>query len=102
MMKPALTRSRCLGIFFPAVVCLCLATSHLGCGRGGGPSGDPISVEELNRAIGVAAMSPSGMPRTVDELTNFPGFQNRPLPEPPPGKRFVINPATRSVVAVDE
>jgi hypothetical protein len=72
-----------------------------GCGKSASPK-DEITLEELNRAIRMTAMSPAGTVKQVSELTNFPAFKGRRLPTPPPGKKFVINPATREIAIVDQ
>ncbi len=72
-----------------------------GCDKASAPKGE-VTLAELNRAAGMMAMSSSGAPRTVDELTNFPAFKGRPFPAPPAGKKFAIDPATHQVVVVAE
>jgi hypothetical protein len=74
-----------------------------GCGKGSeSGSTDVVTLDELNRALSVMAMSPQGAPKNVSDLTNFPSIKGRPLPTPPAGKKFVVDPATRQVVAVDQ
>ena len=76
-----------------------LATT--GCNKASAPNGE-VTLAEMNQAMRMMSLSPVGAPRTVDELTNFPAFKGRPLPSPPAGKKFIINPATGQVVVGDQ
>lgn len=75
----------------------CSALAIPGCGIPSSPRGD-VSIMEINQVASMLAMSPCGPPRTLSQLTNFPGFKGRRFPEPPPGSRFVLDPATHQVV----
>ena len=65
-------------------------------------SKDEVTLAEMNQAMGMMSMSPAGAPKTIEALTNFAGFKGRSFPAPPAGKKFVINPATHEIVAVDQ
>ena len=74
-----------------------------GCGKSSAPKAPgEVTVEEMNQALRMMAISPLGTPRTVDELTNFSTLKGRPFPAPPAGKKFAINPATHQVVIVNQ
>lgn len=72
-----------------------------GCGKDATAKNE-ISIEEMNRAMGMMSMSAAGAPRTVDGLTNFPAFKGRPFPAPPAGKMFTIDPVSHQIVIVDK
>jgi hypothetical protein len=82
------------------VVGLC-APAVAGCGRTSA-SKNVVTVEEMNRVIGMMSMSPTGVPKTFEALTNLAVFKGRSFPAPPAGKKFVISPATHEIVVVDE
>lgn len=71
-----------------------------GCGEDSN-SRNEISIQEMNRALSVMSTSPLGLPRRVDELTNFPAFKGRRFCAPPAGKKFVIDRAIGQVVVVE-
>jgi hypothetical protein len=74
-----------------------------GCGRASGSKvNGEVTVAEMNQALRMMAISPLGMPRTVDELTNFSTLKGRPFPAPPAGKKFAINPAAHQVIIVNQ
>jgi hypothetical protein len=74
-----------------------------GCGKSSAPKvNGEVTVAEMNQALRMMAISPLGMPRTVDELTNFSTLKGRPFPVPPAGKQFAVNPATRQVIIVNK
>lgn len=86
--------------FLALVFCALLIA---GCGKGSGPKvPGEVTVAEMNQALRMMAISPLGVPRTVDELTNFSTLQGRPFPAPPAGKKFAINPATHQVIIVNQ
>ncbi len=72
-----------------------------GCGKASAPGGE-VALAEMNRAVGMMSMSPAGAPRTVDDLTNFPAFNDRAFPVPPAGKKFVLDLSTKVVAVVDK
>ena len=72
-----------------------------GCDKTSGPQGQ-VTLAEMNRAVGMMAMSPAGAPRTLDDLTNFPAFKGRSFPVPPAGKKLLLNPSTREVIVGDK
>lgn len=72
-----------------------------GCGQAS-TSKNEVTLAEMNQAMGMMSMSPAGAPKTIAALTNFAGFKGRSFPAPPAGKKFVIDPATHEIVAVDQ
>ena len=83
------------------LVLACCALTIPGCGKPSSPKGE-VSILEINQVASMLAMSPSGPPRTISELTNFPGFKGRRFPEPPAGSRFVLDPTTHQIVVVNK
>jgi hypothetical protein len=61
---------------------------------------DEVSLEEMNRALGVMSMSRASASRTVEELTNFPAFKGRPFAAPPAGKKYAIDLGTHQISVV--
>ena len=84
------------------LLAVALALAATGCGKAAAPANAEVTVAEMNQAVRMMSTSPMGVPRTVDELTNFPAFKGRPFPAPPAGKTFGINPTTREVVIVNQ
>ena len=86
---------RLLGLGFCALVIT-------GCGKTSAPVNGEVTLAEMSQAVRMMAISPVGVPRTVDELTNFSTLKGRPFPAPPAGKKFAINPATHQVIIVNQ
>ena len=81
-----------------AGVCVMLIT---GCGKNSTTKKE-VSLEEMNRAVGLMLMSPRGAPRQVEDLTNFPAFKGRPFSAPPAGKKFAVDPTSHLIIVVDQ
>ena len=74
-----------------------------GCGKTSAPkTGAEVTVAEMNQAIQMMSTSPSGGPKKIDDLTNFPTFKGRPFSAPPVGKKLIIDPATHQVVIINQ
>jgi len=73
-----------------------------GCGKNSSAASDTVSLEELNRALSAVSMAGGRLPGSIHELTNFPTLKGRQLPAPPPGKKLVLDPATRQAIFVDQ
>jgi len=73
-----------------------------GCGKNSSAASDTVSLEELNRALSAVSMAGGRLPGSIHELTNFPTIKGRQLPVPPPGKKLVLDPATRQAIFVDQ
>ena len=82
----------CVAIMVPLLIAGCGKTSS---------SKKTVTIEELNRVLKLASMSPGGVPQSIDDLTNFPAFKGRQFPVPPNGKKFIIDPASYEVIVVD-
>ena len=97
---PALATKRWITVL--AVVLL--AGFGFGCSKSAnGPDKRPeATLEELNGALGVWAMTKGGVPQTMSELTNFPSLRDKRLPAVPPGKKLIIDKNKRKVVIADE
>jgi len=73
-----------------------------GCGQKKAGAGTPASLDELNRALTVAAMRSGSFPPSTNELVTLLGMSGKTMPVPPPGKRLAIDPAKRQFVLVDQ
>lgn len=87
------------------VLLACIVVLPLGCSRQNrdGSAGLPeASLTELNSALDSWMMMKGTMPQNVSDLTNFPALRTKRLPVPPPGKKLILDPATRQVVFADQ
>jgi len=84
------------------LACVAIVVPLLIAGCGKTPSSKKtVTIEELNRVLRLASISPGGVPQSIDGLTNFPAFKGRQFPVPPDGKKFIIDPASYQVIMVD-
>ncbi|MEI8290628.1 MAG: hypothetical protein WCH99_14260 [Verrucomicrobiota bacterium] len=81
---------------------LLLAVAISGCGKKTAAKSGEATLEELNQVLSVMSMGASHPPINVNQLTNFPTLRGKTLPQPPPGKKLIIDPATKSVVFVSQ
>jgi hypothetical protein len=81
-----------------SMIALGLAT---GCKRKT-PAVSEATLDDLNRALLVWAMTKPKLPQDVSELTNSMGIQGKRFPQPPPGKKLAVDPVRRQVVWVDQ
>ena len=84
------------------LLCFAMTAALLGCGKDSTGNSAEVTLEELNRALSAVAMSSPSYPSDVNQLTNFPSIQGRPLPTPPAGKKLVIDQTRREVVFADQ
>lgn len=81
---------------------LLLAVAMSGCGKKATVNSGEATLDELNQVLSVMSMGTSHPPTSVNQLTNFPTLRGKTLPQPPPGKKLTIDPATRSVVFISQ
>ncbi len=81
---------------------LLLTVAISGCGKKTAAKSGEATLEELNQVLSVMSMGASHAPTNVNQLTNFPTLRGKTLPQPPPGKKLVIDPSTRTVVFLSE
>ena len=65
-------------------------------------AGTEATLPELDRALQTVSMAKGKLPEKPEELNEFLALQGKRLPTPPPGKKFVIDPATRTVVLTNQ
>jgi hypothetical protein len=97
---PALAAKRWITVLAVAL----LAGFGFGCSKSAkGPDKRPeATLEELNGALGVWAMTKGGVPQNLSELTNFPSLRDKRLPTLPPGKKLILDKNKRQVIIADE
>ena len=83
------------------LTCLLVLGLVSGCGQKKIGAGKAASLEDLNRALSVVAMRSGYSPPPTNELAKFLAISGKTMPVPPPGKKLVIDPATRQFVLVD-
>ena len=87
-------------LFFPmGLLILALAAS---CGHKNSAAENAASLEELNRALSVVAMRGGNFPPATNELAKFLALSGKTLPLAPPGKKLVIDLASRQFVLVNQ
>lgn len=84
------------------ILCLVVALAVLGCGKKSSTNAGAATLEDLNRALGMMALSGAPLPQDVNALTNFPILQGKTLPVPPAGKKLVIDAVAGRVVFADQ
>ena len=100
-------RKKMKRIVFSLVLLLTILT--LGCGGGSSdmsvpldadapPSGE-ASLEDLNASLKTWMMRRPVPPSSIKDLAEAP-WCNKNLPDPPPGKRYAIDPQTMTVVLI--
>jgi hypothetical protein len=87
-----------------ALILMFCAVTGLGCHKSGPAAGDgtAATLPELNRALSLWMMTKGQMPQDVSALTNSVALKGKRLPVAPPGKKLVIDPATKQVVFADQ
>ena len=71
-----------------------------GCGHKKSGAENAASLQELNRALAVAAMQGGSFPPSTNQLAGL--LSGKSMPIPPPGKKLVIDPSKRQYVLVDQ
>ncbi len=87
-----------------ALILMFCAVTGLGCRKSGSAAGNATvaTLPELNRALAFWTMTKGQVPPDVSALTNAAVLQGKRLPAAPPGKKLVIDLATRQVVFADQ
>jgi hypothetical protein len=80
---------------------LAVAVAVCGCGKPAEKNSGAATLDELNRAF-VAMSMRSRQPTNINELMNFPSLRGKSLPEPPAGKKLVVDSEAKRVVFADE
>ena len=81
---------------------LMLALAVCGCGKKNAQKSGVATMDDLNQALSIMCMGGNHQPVNVSDLTNFPTLKGKTLPQPPAGKKLVIDHAINQVVLVDE
>jgi len=80
---------------------LVVALAVFGCGKKGAQSSGEATLDELNRALSVMAMSSARPPADINDLTNFPTLRGKTLPKAPAGKKLVLDAMGQRVIFAD-
>ena len=81
---------------------LVLAVALCGCGKKSAQQSGVATMDDLNQALSIMSMGGSHPPVNVYDLTNFPTLRGKTLPQPPAGKKLVIDRAKNQVEFVSE
>lgn len=79
-----------------------LALALSGCGKKSAQQSGVATMDDLNQALSIMSMGGSHRPVNVYDLTNFPTLRGKSLPQPPAGKKLVIDHSKQLVVLVNE
>jgi hypothetical protein len=84
-----------------SILCLVVDGMMVGCGERSGKSSGEATLFDMNQTLAMETMRSVRCPSDVNELTNFLSLEGKRLPQPPAGKKLVIDRAQRQVVFVD-
>lgn len=84
-----------------SILCLVVAGMVVGCGQKAGKTSGEATLFDMDQALAVVTMRAGRCPSDVNELTNFLSLDGKRLPQPPAGKKLVIDQARHKVVFVD-
>jgi hypothetical protein len=87
---------------FLFLTCLLVLELSTGCSPKKTTAENAATLDELNRALSVVAMRSGYSPPPTNELAKLLAISGKTIPTPPPGKKLVIDPATRQFVLVDQ
>jgi len=73
-----------------------------GCGLKNAGAEPAASLDELNRALTVLTMHSGAFPPATNELAAFLKMSGKSMPQPPPGKRLVLDPNTHQFVLLEQ
>ena len=86
--------------FFPFLLFFALACSS--CHKKGAASGNPASLDDLNRIVATMMTHGGGILPSTNDVAKFLEIAHQTFPNPPIGKKLVLNPATRHFEFVDQ
>jgi len=86
--------------FFPFLLVVALACCS--CHKKGAASGNPASLDDLNRIVATMMTHGDGKLPTTNDVAKFLEVAQQTFPNPPPGKKLILNPATRHFEFVDQ
>jgi len=84
-----------------SILCLVVAGMVVGCGNKSAKSSGEATLFDMNQALAMVTMRAGRCPSDVNELTNLLSLEGKRLPQPPAGKKLVIDRAQQRVVFVD-
>lgn len=90
---------RMKSVFCVAAVALLLVA---GCGSKQADVGTAASLEELNRALSLAAMQGGGFPPSTNEIAKVLALSGKTMPVPPAGRKLVLDPVKRQFVLIEK
>jgi hypothetical protein len=73
-----------------------------GCGKKGAAPTSEASMDDLNRALAVVMMHDGQRLPSTNEVAAFLQQTGKVFPSAPPGKKIILNPATRKFEVVDQ
>ncbi len=74
---------------------LLVALACVSCQKKGAASGTPASLADLNRIVATMVTHSGGKLPSTNDVAKFLEVAYQSFPQPPPGKKLFLNPATQ-------